>query len=62
MHRPMIPGRNVSTAALAAALAVAGSAQFAKIAKKLLRFMPNPVGLSVAQGAAYIPAEVLTAA
>ena len=38
-------------AALAAALSLAGCAQYAKVAEKRPRFMPNPVGLGVLQGA-----------
>lgn len=47
----MIPGRTACIAALAAALSLAGCAQYAKVAEKRPRFMPNPVGLGVLQGA-----------
>ena len=52
MHRQsMIPGRTAFIAALAAALLFAGCAQYAAVAEKRPRFMPNPVGLGVLQGA-----------
>jgi pimeloyl-ACP methyl ester carboxylesterase len=52
MHRQsMIPGRTALIAALAAALLLAGCAQYAAVAEKRPRFMPNPVGLGVLQGA-----------
>ena len=47
----MIPGRTASIAALAAARSLAGYAQYAVVAEKRPRFMPNPVGLGGLQGA-----------
>ena len=52
MHRqPMIPERTVSIAALAAALSLAGCAQYAEVAEKRPRFMPNPAGVGLLQRA-----------
>ena len=46
----MITGRTASITALAAALWLAGCAQYAEVREKRPRFMPNPVGLGVLQG------------
>jgi hypothetical protein len=45
------PTSTTSIAALAAALSLAGCAQYAEVAEKRPHFMPSPVGLGVLQGA-----------